>query len=341
MKRFLKLLVISVLSVITVFSLVACADQGGKGATVGLQYKKMGDDAYFTVYDYGKEVGTDGKTITVLDLSKYNKDGVSIGRIKAGAFDGNDSIKEIIVPDTVETIDAGAFKGMKSLEKITLPFVGLNANSDSYLNESADGTDKAVNSERIFCHIFGTESYEGGTSVTANYGGSTATYYLPARLSEVTVAPKAEYGIPMYAFSGVKQLYTVTLGDKVDAIGQNAFENCESLDKLSLPATLKNIYDGAFVGATNLKELSFAGIVLDKIGENAFKKTNIESFEISVKTIGDYAFSSSAVTKVILNGVEYIGNYAFADCEKLEASKVTLNKATTFASGINAFDFVI
>jgi hypothetical protein len=55
----------------------------------------------------------------------------------SGAFDGNESLKELIIPTTVEKIDEGAFKGMRKLESLTVPFIGLNAIADGSYNDQA------------------------------------------------------------------------------------------------------------------------------------------------------------------------------------------------------------
>ena len=338
MKRLFKIILAVMLCAVSVFGVAAC-NNGGKGAgDTGLLVKKFSGDDYYTVYGYVG--GFEGET-SVLDLGKYAEDNdIVIGRIKGGAFEDNNTITEVIVPATVETIDAGAFKSMKKLEKITLPFIGLNADSDSYLGESQDAEDKAVDSERIFCHIFGTEEFEQGAAVTANFGSSTATYYLPYTLTEVTVMPGGEYGIPMYAFSGLAQISKITLGEGVNAIGAFAFENC-GVQSVSLPSTLKKIYDSAFVGATALKDggISFEGLKLEKIGNNAFKATKLTSLTVDVEVIGDYAFCASSLKKVTITGVRQIGAWAFAECEKLTESEtsVTVKSGETLVLGVNAF----
>lgn len=327
-------MIAAALTAVVAFGAVACADTGKGGSDSGLLVKKFSGDEYHTVYGYNG--GYEGESET-LDIGKYASDNdIVIGRIKEGAFEDNNTLKEIIVPATVETIDAGAFKQMKKLEKITLPFIGINANSDAYFGESGKEEDKATDAERVFSHVFGTEEYDGGASVTANYGSSTATYYLPATLTEVTVSPAEAYSIPMYAFSGVAQIGKVTLGDNVDAIGAFAFENC-GVQKITFTDDLKNIYESAFVGATSLKDggISFEGVTLETIGKNAFKNTKLTSLTVNVNEIGDYAFYASALQSVTLTGVAKIGAWAFADCEKLK----TGNASITLKAGLTQENF--
>lgn len=335
MKRFFKALIIVVLAVATITCCVACSGGGSTPTEKGVLYKKFSGDSFYTVYGYnGKD--------TAIDLGAFAKEkNVEIGKIKTGAFAGNSTIKSISVPTTVVEIETGAFKDMRALEEITLPFIGANANSDAFLGESKKTVDKAVDSARVFCYIFGTEQFDTGIEVTANYGGGTQVYYLPNSLKKVTVTPREGYSIPMYAFSGVAQLGTVVLSDKIDAIGEKAFENCTALNSVTLASSIKNIYNGAFIGTANLKTLSFSGLSLDGIYDKAFEGSVLESIEVAVKKVGDYAFSKSSLKTVNLSGVEQIGNYAFASCEKLEASNLSINydNVTGVIFGVHSFDF--
>ena len=220
MKKVLKLLIITVLTFATVAGLIACDGANGKAGEKGIICKKLTGDDFYTVIGYGAE-----EDIEVLDISaaaqdKYGENGaktIVVGRIRAGAFDGNTSLKEIIVKDAAAdvelTIDAGAFKNMRSLKKITLPFIGANRFTAADQNgqpanagEDENAVIKATDKERLFGYIFGEEESDVLAAITQSYGDvseQTATFYIPATLTEVVVsATKAAY-IPMYAFCGV------------------------------------------------------------------------------------------------------------------------------------------
>jgi hypothetical protein len=127
MKRFLKILVVSIFTMVCAMGLFACGEPE-TGDKKGLLYKMYPGDDYYTIYGYVDEE----KGIEELDIKEYlvanGKEDVKIGRIKAGAFKNNDTLKSVIVPDTVEVIDAGAFANMKALESLTLPFIGNSKN---------------------------------------------------------------------------------------------------------------------------------------------------------------------------------------------------------------------
>ena len=347
MKRFVKLLIISLLCVITAAGFAACGNKpSGSSDETGIICKKFNGDNFYTVIGYNAEEGVTSLDICAAAQQKYGDDNtvITVGRIKAGAFDGNSSLREIVVSDPVDgvdlTIDKGAFKNMKSLAKITLPFVGANAYSDAFYNQTAPALSdktttalKATDAERSFGYIFGEEESDYASPIEMNYGSAKATYYIPVALREIVVKPQAEINIPMYAFCGLTQVSKITLDDsedggKIAAIGECAFKDMAQLSKINIPASVEVIYANAFEGTLNLKVFGENGFTFDAnstlkaIKESAFKGTSLTDFDLSgtaVTEIGDYAFYGSALTSFAFSGgITTVGAYAFANSEKLE-----------------------
>ncbi len=305
MKKVLKLFLIAVLVVATALTMVACNDGGGnKDAKTGLLYKKNSDGTW-VIYDYKDE----GKGLTTLDIGAVldlPEENAKV-RIKKNAFSGNDTLKEIIVSEEVTEIDAGAFANMKALEVLNVPFVGKLANANVYENSSASAPaeEKAVDSERTIAHFFGTEAYDDGCAVTVNYGASTVTCYMPLTLHTVIVSTTKEYGIPMFAFNGAVNLNAIQLNGNINAIGKSAFENT-AFESITLPATIKNIYEKAFKGAriktVNLTASenkivvgasAFEGCnLLDKVNSNNAKTVDLSKFS----AVGTNAFKTGNKT---------------------------------------------
>ncbi len=256
MKRFFKFLITTLLLLGLAFSMIACGENGDNSTTIqkGFKYKKDAKTGLYTVYGYVQE-----DNVTVLDLGDIkdeNGNEIIVGKIATGAFSGNDAIVKVIVPESVIEISAGAFKNMNKLEELVLPFIGKTANSDAYYNESSEdgkieGVEKSVDIERSFAYIFGTDSYEKGAPIKANYGAGEATYYIPACFKTVEIATSSDYSIPMYAFSGINLVREVKLCDTIDAIGESAFANCHDLVSVNLPSSLTAIYTGAFKDSVN------------------------------------------------------------------------------------------
>ena len=342
MKRLIKILTLCIILILSACSLFACGGTTRNEGKTGLLYKKFGGDDFYTVYGYVDE----GKGVTELDIGAAVPEGVVIGRIKANAFSGNDTLVSVIVPSTVETIDAAAFAGMRKLQKITLPFIGASATGDPSYGETPSEEDKAVDAARTFGYIFGTEQYNYGVAITQNYDGTNSnTYYLPITLKEVTLLPASDYSLPMYAFSGNTRLTKVSLGEKVVKIGDAAFKDCTVLDTVTIPAAVTEIGNEAFSGCTGLKNKNtetgkgFAfenGSALLKIGDEAFKGVSVSEFVIPslVTSLGEGAFRESKITAIeIPASVTAISDYAFYSCKSLKTVKV----AAVTAIGVYAF----
>lgn len=311
MKKSFLITLLAVVLAICVCGTVACGTPENNNGKSGLLYKKYQGDEYYTVYGYVAEEG-----VTTLDLGAYNKDGVTIGRIQKGAFDGNESLKEIIVPTTVETIDSGAFSGIRSLEKITLPFIGKTAVSDPMYNYQAS-VEKSVDMERTFGYIFGTEEFKFGVKITQKYNGdSDQVCYVPSRLKEITISPEENYNIPMFAFSGNNIITKVNLTEKVIGIGENAFENCNKLATVTGQANVKIIYKNAFYGCTALKDIS-AFIALTEVQESVFENSGLTAvvLEENVK-YGVSVFAGSAVETVEIKN-QTVPMATFYGCKNL------------------------
>lgn len=347
MKKVVKLLIISLLTVLAALSLFACAGANSKTTEQGIIAKKLTGDNFYTVIGYGAEDGVE--TLDIVSAVKAKYGDVVVGRIRTGAFDGNSTLTEIIVSDKAGdvdlTIDAGAFKNMRALTKITLPFVGANAYSDAYFNETAPAMGdklKATDKARLFGYIFGEEESDYSAQITQSYGEKsdmTATFYIPATLREVTVNAESEINIPMYAFCGISGITKVNLQGNIKAIGIAAYKNTVGLKTINIPASVKVIYDSAFEGAVSLKTFGDNGFKFDEnsaliaIKENAFKGTSFTDFDLSgtkVTEIGDYAFYGASLTTFTFSDeIATIGAYAFANNARLSVSKPVCEIAAT------------
>ncbi len=345
MNKLLKKILTCALAVVCALSLFACADTDDGDSVKGLKGKvmKVDDKMVYTIYKYvddGETTVLDiGLELEKLDVPAEYKDNI---KIKAQAFYDNDSLTDIIVPASVTEIEKGAFAGMRALVNLTVPFVGLNVNSDSAVNETAGSPDKAVDSERTIAHFFGDTEYDEGIAQSISYtsSGSSVTCYMPVSLKKITV--KGDNDIPACAFNGLSKNVEIVLDGNVKVIGDYAFANTAQIAKITLPATVEKINKGAFNNATGLKEINLAQLTaLTEIGELAFAGTALTEVKTPSKldVIGVKAFSDcKSLSKVTLNnGLEKISRYAFRNCEKLQSLITTGITAGSVELGNFAF----
>ncbi len=131
------------------------------------------------------------------------------------------------------------------------------------------------------------------------------------------------------AFYNCTSLESVTLGKKLSVIGDVAFFACYSLKEVTIPGSVKEIGASAFESCSGLQSLTIEQGV-QAIGERAFagcEKLEAVTIPGSVREIGTSAFEGcyyhlidSGLQKLTIEqGVQVIGERAFAGCGKLEA----------------------
>ena len=295
MKKVLKLVLIVALAVLTAISMVACVDNGGSNSS-----KKgvSGSVVSGNIFEIRKYYAKEGETELVISKEALNlTDNVEKIRIKSNAFASNSTLTKITVSADVFEISQGAFAKMTALESLELPFVGRYFNSDAFLT-GGQAVEKAVDAERTIAHLFGEDEYDKGSQITVKYGTESKTVYVPETLSSVVInnTTTKEYNIPMYAFNGVTKLTNIELKGNIEGIGEFAFENVANINTLTLPATVKNIYKGAFKGARIQNILLDANATGVKIYADAFANMPLLNyFGKAVQTIPAYTIDFNGV----------------------------------------------
>ena len=209
------------------------------------------------------------------------------------------TIKNLIIPEGVESINNYAFYGCSSLTSVTIP------NSVTIIGD------------RAFYNCSGLTSVIMGNSVTTigNYAFNNCS-----GLTSVTI-PNSVTSIGDYAFSGCYGLISVDIPNSVTSIGSSAFRGCSGLTSVTIPNSVASIGSSAFRGCSGLTSMTIPNSVTS-IGSDAFSNcSGLTSVTIgsSVTSIGYYAFSycSGLTSLTIPNSVATIGGGAFLGCSGL------------------------
>ena len=188
------------------------------------------------------------------------------------------------------------------------------------------------------------------------YIGSNAFYN--CRLTSVTLPGSLkEIGEGAFdnAFSGIgvgSGFYTIDFPEGLEKIGDNAFNDCNSLPSVSFPASLTYIGKGAFAGCTGMKEYKVAdgnscyssedGVLFNK------EKTNLIAYPTlktetaytvpgTVTTITSFGENKYLTEITLPAGLQTICDSAFDSCTGI--TTIDLSSCTSLSSvGKGAFD---
>lgn len=236
----------------------------------------------------------------------------------AGILQGNESLQEVLLPETVHTIGTRAFKGCKALTKVT-PFL---PDAVTFIGAAAFNGAPVEGELRIG---YGTKL----TLSTDVYGGGW--HFSGVQVHNFKSGP-ALHGFTTYFMNQNKQLTNVVIeSEQFTSISRDAFSNCSKLAhfKPLLPETLTVLGANAFL-ATALEgsvRLGFAQS-LNLTGDdyqsgNYFKGSKICELILGpqVKSLRNYfAQNCTALTNVVIMSDEFssIGTYAFSGCTALK-----------------------
>ena len=177
-----------------------------------------------------------------------------ITEVAPGAFSYRDRIKDIRIPDTLDSYGIHSFEGT-SVTKLVIPgrvkTVGFNAFKDCHsLRELVipEGVEDISN------------SFDGCTSlqevvVPKSVMNCPYAFHGCTSLTKVTFLPCSEDVEMGNAFASCTSLKDIVLSDGLKVISCWAFDSCESLESIDIPDSVVRIENGAFSGCTALRHV--------------------------------------------------------------------------------------
>ena len=206
-------------------------------ANMDLTFSKTGDGKGYSVIDLGK-----CKDTTVVIPAYYND--LPVIKIESNAFEGEEKIESVFIPDTVIAIGSSAFDSCFALTKITfsskLEAIGDGAFADcGALNSVALPKSLTQVGTGIFagCHSL--------QNITMNGEGAYKTE--GACLIEVATDT---------VVAGCRRS---TIPEGIKVIGEGAFARIMMLSKINVPVSVEKIEKDAFSGCAMLKSIYYAG----------------------------------------------------------------------------------
>ena len=260
-------------------------------------------------------------------------DGFDVKVIFNDVFNGNQTIKTLVMGSKITSVGSTCFAHCDNLESITfspkLKSLGWQAfaycKSLKKLNMPASLCSSDASVWNPFENDDNIQSISFAKGCT--YIPRTMFQYLGG-LRSVTI-PDTVKTIGRGAFEGNGSLTTVNMGRGVKVVEQRAFYGCSSLESVTFSPTLTSLEGGSFWGCTALKKVELPKGLFSADTKNKgcpFKNCyNITSVEIEKgsKYIFEHAFEEMTGLKkvVIPDSVTEIGYGAFYGCTNISEIK--------------------
>ncbi len=225
--------------------------------------------------------------------------GEAITKIGTDAFNGNETLGAVVVPEGVEVLERGAFANCRNLKDVTLPH-SLRTIKSAF---GSSGIEKIVIPEGVETlngSFFGCVELKDVTLPNSLREIGAQTFQGCEALEKVVV-PEGVTTIGNSAFATIDTTYPihinalkeVELPDSLETIEASAFYYCENLKKINIPPKVKEIKDRTFYHCNSLEPEFSEG--LEVIRSQAFLWANIEKeliFPESLTMIEDGAFNA-------------------------------------------------
>ncbi|MBE6131090.1 MAG: leucine-rich repeat domain-containing protein [Erysipelotrichaceae bacterium] len=256
--------------------------------------------------------------------------GIEVKGIGSEAFKNCANLEEVIIPNTVTSIDSYAFEGCTNLVNITLSnnlcAIGVGAFKGC---TSLEEIEIPASVQCIDSGAFQNCSSLKSVTLSANLATIGASAFKGCTNLDEVIIPNTVTNIDSYAFEGCTNLESVTLSNSLYAIGVGAFKGCTSLEEIEIPAGVQCIDSGAFQNCSNLKSVTLSAN-LATIGASAFKGcTNLDEVIIpnTVTNIDSYAFEgcTNLESVTLSNSLYAIGVGAFKGCTSLEEIEIPVS----------------
>lgn len=203
----------------------------------------------------------DTTKINIPENVEYKSKKLTVTSLNKGAFTNNNTLSEVILPNTITSIGDEAFYNCINLKNINLnsnlKSIGDKAfyNCINLRNINFNSNLKSIGIEAFAKS--GLISIEIPTSISFLGDGA----FKMTRIKKISL-PDNIRKIPNYCFQECRQLQYVMSSSSLSRIESHAFENCILLKHISLPE-LSYIGEYAFSGCAKLEEFTLSAYKLE------------------------------------------------------------------------------
>ncbi len=270
----------------------------------------------------------------------------SLTSVSSGLFKNQTGIVSVEFPDTLESIGSSVFENCTNLTSVVMPDSVTSIGSYAFLNTTSLTTiDLPASLEEMGVYAFQNSGIAGSITIPGSLTFVPVGAFLNNVNLETVIVSEGVQKIQDYAFQDCSSLESITFSSTVDWLGTGAFLNNTSLVSITMPKSsdFSVIGESLFMGNTSL-ETVYIYDNITSIRKNAFRGTTVfdslivlddsdapitaahmVSIPSTVTAIGDFAFSQSGVSSVIIPAmVSTISEGLFEDAVNLATVDIQL-----------------
>ncbi|MBQ6782204.1 MAG: leucine-rich repeat domain-containing protein [Treponema sp.] len=152
-----------------------------------------------------------------------------------------DEIEEIVLPETMETLEFHSLYGCRRLKKITIPasLTEIDENALPLSNIGGQSQFYTYNLEEIVVDK-NNPKYQTVDGVLFDKDFRTLLIYPPLKRDKLYTIPTGVNTLSKYSFNGTKFLERLKIPESVTSIEQSAF-NATSIKYINIPASVTNL----------------------------------------------------------------------------------------------------
>ncbi|MBC8006124.1 MAG: leucine-rich repeat protein, partial [Verrucomicrobia bacterium] len=275
---------------------------------------------------------------------------------------GKTSLKSIVFPPLITSIDDNAFAGCKNLTIEGVPN-GVTSIGGNAFSECNCTTKFTIPASVTFIAEWAFNRFNGPLHVDQNnqkYSSLEGILFdkSQSELIQCPVSKKGSYTIPstvtsigLYAFDHCTELTSIQIPSSVTSIKEGAFRNCTALTSLNIPSTVTSIGLRPFSNCSGLLSIDDKNPNYSALDGVFFNKTQTKLISCPVWKAGTYTIPSTVTTVsdeafyhcdnistiIVPSGVKSIGNFSF-NCTGLSSLYVHSVSPVDLSSALYTFN---